>query len=65
MQDIPVTVGSIWRDNKNGHLIRVVRIKNETVTAFDMTTRKKRQRPIGLKWFNKTFNKGFLFVREK
>lgn len=65
MYNIPVTVGSVWRDNKNNHLIRVERIKNGTVTAFDLTTQKKRQRPISLSWFNKTFNKGFLFVRDK
>lgn len=65
MHPIAITVGSIWRDNKTGTLVRVERIKNGKATLYDLTKKKKRQRPASLFWFNKTFNKGFLFVRDK
>lgn len=57
-----VTIGSFWIDNKNGNVVKVTKIKNGTVSVYDITKRRQRQRPIDLSWFGKTTNKGFTRV---
>lgn len=59
-----VTVGSLWRDNKDGSIVRVTKIKNNKATLFDITKNRPRQRPTELRWFGKTFNKGFVKVAD-
>ncbi len=55
-----IELGSRWIDKKNNHHVIVLSIKNNRVTLFDETKKRKRQRPVSCYWFNKNNNKGFI-----